>query len=541
MQMAVADFARHVVGMDGANSTEFDPETPYPVIDLLPEQKEVADMGGTMRLGADPVKLHAGHAARELYGEAVIYERHRHRYEVNNFLRKRLEAAGLVISGTSPDERLVEIIEIPDHPFFVASQFHPEFKSRPERPAPLFRDFVAAALARARERRPRRDRRRTQPRPARDVRPASEAEKARLAETFAELCRIPSPFGHERECADRVLAELRGMGRRRPRRTPRGNLLARLPGRVATRTVLLCAHLDTVETEAPIEPVLVDGGWENEHDGILGADNKAALAVMLEVARRASRRGLARSGIELLFTVSEENALAGAKAFDASRLRSDFGYVFDHATAIGEVVVASPTYFRLRGRLPRQGRARRHPARGRPQRDRSPRRARSPPCRSAGSTTETTANVGSVHGGVGVHQRRPRALPAARRDALARPCPRRGVGRRAWSTRCTTAPRGPNATSTSSPRSCSPATACAPGAPELAAAEAALRACGYEPRRIRPAAGRTPTRSQAAGFPCVNLANGTERNHEPTERVSVAALEGMLDVALALLDEAAAV
>jgi len=154
MQMAVADFARHVVDMPGANSTEFDPETPYPVIDLLPEQKEVADMGGTMRLGADPIKLHEGTLARSIYGEAVIYERHRHRYEVNNFLRRRLEAAGLVVSGTSPDERLVEIIEIADHPFFVASQFHPEFKSRPERPAPLFRDFVGAAQERAGERRP---------------------------------------------------------------------------------------------------------------------------------------------------------------------------------------------------------------------------------------------------------------------------------------------------------------------------------------------------------------------------------------------------
>jgi CTP synthase len=152
MQMAVAEFARHVVGMDGANSTEFDPETPFPVIDLLPEQKEVADMGGTMRLGADPIKLHEGTAAREIYGEAVIYERHRHRYEVNNFLRRRLEAAGLVVSGTSPDERLVEVIEIHDHPFFVASQFHPEFKSRPDRPAPLFREFVRAALGRAQER-----------------------------------------------------------------------------------------------------------------------------------------------------------------------------------------------------------------------------------------------------------------------------------------------------------------------------------------------------------------------------------------------------
>ena len=151
MQVAVAEFARNVAGMEGANSTEFDIETPYPVIDLLPEQKEVADLGGTMRLGADPIKLHGESRALEMYGEAVIYERHRHRYEVNNRLRKRLTdladgSAGLRVSGTSPDERLVEVIELDGHPFFVASQFHPEFKSRPERPAPLFRGFVAAAL-----------------------------------------------------------------------------------------------------------------------------------------------------------------------------------------------------------------------------------------------------------------------------------------------------------------------------------------------------------------------------------------------------------
>ncbi len=156
MHMVVADYARHVVGMEGANSTEFDPETPYPVIDLLPEQKEVTDVGGTMRLGADPVKLHDGTLVREIYGEAVIYERHRHRYEVNNLLRKRLEAAGLVCSGTSPDDRLVEVTELPRdvHPFFVASQFHPEFKSRPDRPAPLFREFVRAAAERAAGRAP---------------------------------------------------------------------------------------------------------------------------------------------------------------------------------------------------------------------------------------------------------------------------------------------------------------------------------------------------------------------------------------------------
>jgi CTP synthase len=149
MQIAVVEFARHVCGMDGANSAEFDPETPYPVVDLLPEQKEVSDLGGTMRLGADPVKLHEGTRAREIFGDAVIYKRHRHRYEVNNQLRRRLEDEGLVCGGTSPDDRLVEIIELPDHPFFVASQFHPEFNSRPTDPEPLFRDFVGAAAERA--------------------------------------------------------------------------------------------------------------------------------------------------------------------------------------------------------------------------------------------------------------------------------------------------------------------------------------------------------------------------------------------------------
>jgi CTP synthase len=153
MQIAVIDFARHEVGLEGANSSEFDPETPFAVIDLLPEQKEVDDMGGTMRLGADPVKLHGGTRAREIYDEPVIYQRHRHRYEVNNLLRRRLEDAGLVCGGTSPDDRLVEVIELPEHAFFVASQYHPEFKSRPNRPEPLFREFVGAALERARERR----------------------------------------------------------------------------------------------------------------------------------------------------------------------------------------------------------------------------------------------------------------------------------------------------------------------------------------------------------------------------------------------------
>ena len=149
MHVAVSEFARHVGGLEGANSTEMDPETPFPVIDLLPEQKEIEDLGGTMRLGAQAVELAEGTRTRDVYDEAVIHERHRHRYEVNNQYRDQLIEAGLVVSGTFQEGRLVEIVELPEHPWFVASQFHPEFKSRPTRPAPLFREFVGAALERS--------------------------------------------------------------------------------------------------------------------------------------------------------------------------------------------------------------------------------------------------------------------------------------------------------------------------------------------------------------------------------------------------------
>ena len=154
MQIAVAEFARNVADMEGANSTEFDPETPYPVIDLLPEQKEVQRHGRHDAPRRRPGEAHERHPRPRDLGEAVICERHRHRYEVNNHLRARSSPRAGVLSGTSPDDRLVEVIELPDHPFFVASQFHPEFKSRPMRPQPLFREFVGAALERARARAP---------------------------------------------------------------------------------------------------------------------------------------------------------------------------------------------------------------------------------------------------------------------------------------------------------------------------------------------------------------------------------------------------
>ncbi|MEX2553467.1 MAG: CTP synthase [Actinomycetota bacterium] len=149
LQCAVIEYARNVAGLTGANSTEFDEMTPHPVIDLLPGQEDVFEKGGSMRLGLWPARLWGGSRAHSVYGQEVIYERHRHRYEVNSAYHSLLQERGLVFSGTSPDGRLVEIIELPDHPFFMASQFHPEFLSRPNRAHPLFREFVAAAVKRA--------------------------------------------------------------------------------------------------------------------------------------------------------------------------------------------------------------------------------------------------------------------------------------------------------------------------------------------------------------------------------------------------------
>ena len=147
LQCAVVEFARNVCGLDGANSSEFDPATPHPVIDLLPEQKDVTDMGASMRLGAQPCHLVPGTRASEAYGEPVVYERHRHRWEVNPLYQETLERCGLVVSGHTKDGRLVEIIELADHPFFIAGQFHPELRSRPTNPHPLFREFVGAAAS----------------------------------------------------------------------------------------------------------------------------------------------------------------------------------------------------------------------------------------------------------------------------------------------------------------------------------------------------------------------------------------------------------
>jgi len=376
------------------------------------------------------------------------------------------------------------------------------------------------------------------------VRPASEAEKARLGETFAELCRIPSPFGRERAVADHVVGLLRGMGidvtedgAAEPAGAECGNLHGRITGR-SDRTVLLCAHLDTVAVTGPIEPVVVDDGWENEHHAILGADNKAAIAVMLEVARRCSVEG-SPVGIELLFTVSEENALAGAKAVERSALTADFGYVFDHASPIGEIVVASPTYYRIAAEY--HGKAAHAGIRPEEGRSAIVAAARAISAMPLGRVDEeTTANVGAIDGGVGstnVVAERCRLLaetrsldPEKAETSVARLVD--ALNDAAASTECDVDIVSERLFTGYRQK---------PSAPAITAAEAALRACGYEPTRIATGGGSDANALELIGVPCVNLANGTERNHEPTERVSVSALEGMLDVALALLDEAAAV
>jgi len=380
------------------------------------------------------------------------------------------------------------------------------------------------------------------------VRRADDGERRRLNALFAELCAIESPSRSERACADRVAAELRSLGLEVSEDgvgeeigASAGNLHARIPSRdeiagaPAAPGILLCAHLDTVPLTGPVEPVLVDEGWENRHEAILGADNKAAVAVILAVARRAVAEP-PPVAIELLFTVCEENALQGAKAFDVSRLRSAFGFVFDHATPIGEVIVASPTYHRLtadfRGRAAHAGI---EPELGRSAIAAAARAIAPMPLGRVDA--ETTANVGTIAGGSGVNvvpdhcriEVEARSIDDAKVEAIVTELidhVHDGANAAECDVDVTTEVlfRGYRVR---------------PSAPQLVAAEAALHACGYVPRRIASGGGSDANAFIAAGFPCLNLANGTERAHQVDERVSTAALEGMLDVALALVEESA--
>jgi tripeptide aminopeptidase len=377
---------------------------------------------------------------------------------------------------------------------------------------------------------------------------AGELERRYLSGTFAELCRIESPSGRERSCAERVIAELRALEVQVHEDdagaltgSDCGNLLARVPAAGADgerRSVLLCAHLDTVPLQAPIEPVLVDGYWENANAGILGADNKAAVAVLLTLARHVRSTG-APVDLELLFTVGEETALAGARAFDASRLSSDFGYVFDHASPIGEVIVSSPSHFRVEvtfhglaahaGIRPQDGRSAILAA------------ARAIASMPHGRLDdETTVNVGTISGGSAMNVvpelctlvAEVRSLDDERAQTVVAEVVDR-VHEAANLPECDCDVDVSLERTFSGYR-------LAAGAPAFKVAESALRARGYDPLRISSGGASDANALLAQGFQTVNLANGTERNHEPGERVSVAVLEEMLEVALTLLDEAAA-
>jgi tripeptide aminopeptidase len=374
---------------------------------------------------------------------------------------------------------------------------------------------------------------------------ATSAERERLNETFVQLCRIESPSGHERACADFVIGELRGMGLEveeddagAEAAADAGNLLTRIPGGSGAGSILLCAHLDTVPLASAVDPVLVNGGWENAQDGILGADNKSAVAIILELARRlTSAPQPPPVGVELLFTICEEISLLGSRAFDVSRLESSFGYVFDHATAIGEVVVASPSHYRVIGDL--HGRAAHAGVRPEAGRSAIVAAARAIAAMRLGRVDEqTTANVGTIEGGsaINVIPERCRIVGEVRSLDEARAA-------------SVTTEMIDHLQDAADAQECDldltveqmfHGYRVKPGAPALAVAQRALRACGFEPRSIVSGGASDVNSFVVRGFDSVCLADGVQRNHEPTERVTVDALEAVFEIALRLVDEAAA-
>jgi len=368
---------------------------------------------------------------------------------------------------------------------------------------------------------------------------ASAEEKERLVHDFVRLCEIESPSRRERGVADAVAAELRALDLELGEDdsgawtgSDAGNLLARVPGPRGAATILLCAHLDTVPVAAPIEVVIHDSGViENRNDAILGADNKAAVAALIAIARRLVREP-ARVGVELLFTTCEEAALAGARAFDVGALEARHGYVFDHASPIGELIVAAPTYLRLEASF------RGHAAHAgiRPEQGRSAIVAAAAlisALRLGRLDDETTANVGRIEGGTAV-------------NVVAERC-RVELEARSLDQDKATALAGEMidaAAQAASDSGCDVETSLeeqfrgyrlARSSPPVVVAAAALEGLGIEPRYVATGGGSDASALQARGLACVNIANGTEANHEPDERVTVAALETMLDVMLAIV------
>jgi tripeptide aminopeptidase len=371
---------------------------------------------------------------------------------------------------------------------------------------------------------------------------ASTEERERLLAEFIRLCEIESPSGRERGVADALIAELRGLGLEveeddsaADSGSDAGNLFARVPGPDGAPTVLLCAHMDTVPLEGPVEVVSQDGLLSNRHDAILGADNKAAIVTIMGALRRVLRAGDPPAGIEILFTTGEEQALKGAKLFDMSRLEADFGYVFDHASPIGEIVLASPTYYSVEARF--RGQAAHAGIRPEAGHSAIVAAARAIAAMRIGRIEpETTANVGRIKGGTSANvvaercyvELETRSLDADRAAEMVTEMVD-ALSEAATNTECDV--------ETSVERLFQgyrlPRTA-----PAVEVAAAALGEHELEPVYINTGGGSDANVFIAAGLPVVNLANGTERNHQPDESVTVEALETMLEVTASLIAQA---
>jgi tripeptide aminopeptidase len=372
----------------------------------------------------------------------------------------------------------------------------------------------------------------------------SAAERERLVSEFVRLCEIESVSRNERAMAETVTAELRSLGLEvsedgsgAETGSNSGNLLARIPAPDGGRTILLCAHLDTVPLDAPVQVEEVEGVLRNRNEAIIGADNKAAVAVILAAVRRLVQDGRPPVGIEILFTTCEELALAGAKAFDVSALRSEYGYVFDHATPIGEIIVAAPSFFQIEGRFRGKAvHAGMHPERGHNAIDAAA--AAIAAARFGRLDDHTTANVGRIEGGTAsnvVAERcyvqcearstdHDRASDLARSivDAMTEAASDGGCDLeihveelfRAYKVQRSSTP--------------------------VEVAARALADAGIEAEPISTGGGSDANVFQARGFPCVNLANGTKGAHQVDESVTVDALATMLDVALGVVRHSAA-
>jgi tripeptide aminopeptidase len=371
---------------------------------------------------------------------------------------------------------------------------------------------------------------------------ASTEERERLLAEFIRFCEIESPSGRERGVADALKEELGRLGLQVEEDdsgpgtgSDSGNLLARIPGPEGAPTVLLCAHMDTVPLDGPVEVVSDNGLLTNRHDAILGADNKAAIVTILGAVRRVVRDGPPPAGIELLFTTGEEQALKGAKAVDMSRLSADFGYVFDHASPIGEIVVASPTYYSVEARF--RGQAAHAGIRPEAGHNAIAAAAQAIAAMRIGRLDdETTANVGRIEGGTAANvvaercyvELETRSLDAERAaevvtemvDALTEAASDCECDVETFVERLFQGYRLPRTTA----------------AVEVAAD--ALREHDIEPVYITTGGGSDANVFITAGLTVVNLANGTERNHQPDEAVTLDALATMADVTYSLIAQA---